>query len=89
MRSCGFKSRPGYHLVLKAAFGCFLCFSGKGREEWTIYAIASQRRNYIYVGLTFNLEARLERHNRRFEKTTKPCGPVYRQVDSSPAPGTI
>ena len=33
-----------------------------------VYALRSLTRNYIYVGLTSDLVARLERHN----KTTKP-----------------
>jgi len=40
-----------------------------------VYAIKSQVRNYIYVGLTSNLEARLLRHNSGFEQTTKPYLP--------------
>ena len=42
---------------------------------FTVYAISSQSRNYIYVGITSNLEARLVRHNSGFEKTTKPYAP--------------
>ncbi|WP_066223351.1 GIY-YIG nuclease family protein [Formosa haliotis] len=40
-----------------------------------IYAISSIHRNYIYVGMTENLEARVERHNSGREKTTKPYRP--------------
>ena len=36
-----------------------------------IYAISSLSKNYIYVGLTSNLEERLRRHNKGYEKTTK------------------
>ena len=42
---------------------------------FTVYAISSISRNYIYVGLTSNLENRLEYHNRRYERTTRPYRP--------------
>jgi putative endonuclease len=38
---------------------------------YTIYAIKSCTHNYIYVGQTNNLEERLKRHNRGYEKTTR------------------
>ncbi|QLE01501.1 GIY-YIG nuclease family protein [Galbibacter sp. BG1] len=41
----------------------------------TVYAISSTTRNYIYVGMTSNLEERLKRHNNGREKTTKPYLP--------------
>ena len=34
------------------------------------YAIKSKNRNYIYVGLTTNLEERLNRHNSGTNRTT-------------------
>ena len=37
-----------------------------------VYAIKSECRNYIYVGLTNNLERRLSEHNVGKNKTTKP-----------------
>jgi putative endonuclease len=40
-----------------------------------VYAISSQSRRYIYVGLTDNLERRLEEHNNGYNKTTKPYIP--------------
>ncbi len=40
-----------------------------------IYAISSLHRNYIYVGMTKNLEERVERHNSGREKTTKSYRP--------------
>jgi putative endonuclease len=42
---------------------------------FTVYAIKSVSRNYIYVGLTSNLQSRIERHNLGYEKTTKPYAP--------------
>jgi len=42
---------------------------------YIVYAIKSQSRNYIYVGMTSNLEERLHRHNAGYERTTKPYRP--------------
>ncbi|MEL7220119.1 MAG: GIY-YIG nuclease family protein [Bacteroidota bacterium] len=42
---------------------------------YKVYAIASINRKYIYVRITSNLDNRLERHNRGYEKTTKPYSP--------------
>ena len=36
-----------------------------------VYAISSLNHNYIYVGMTANLEERLKRHNDGRERTTK------------------
>lgn len=50
---------------------------------FTVYAISSINRNYIYVGLTSNLEERLKRHNGLREKTTKAYAPfelIYTEV---------
>ena len=40
-----------------------------------IYAIKSTSRNYIYVGITNNLERRLSEHYNGLSKTTKPYRP--------------
>ena len=48
-----------------------------------MYAISSISRNYIYVGLTSNIEARIKRHNLGYEQTTKPYKPfllIYSEV---------
>ena len=42
---------------------------------YKVYAISSLERNYIYVGLTSNIDARLVRHNKGYERTTKPYSP--------------
>ena len=42
---------------------------------YTVYAIKSRSRNYIYVGLTSNLKERLDRHNNGTNKTTSPYAP--------------
>ncbi|HPC34315.1 MAG TPA: GIY-YIG nuclease family protein [Candidatus Absconditabacterales bacterium] len=43
--------------------------------HYTVYAIKSKGRNYIYVGLTNNLERRFNEHNLGKEKTTRPYSP--------------
>lgn len=40
-----------------------------------VYAISSVVRNYIYVGMTKDVDARLARHNKGREKITKPYAP--------------
>jgi putative endonuclease len=39
------------------------------------YAIKSKVRNYIYVGLSSNMERRLSDHNGKRNKTTAPYAP--------------
>ncbi|MEZ5006607.1 MAG: GIY-YIG nuclease family protein [Chitinophagales bacterium] len=53
---------------------------------YLVYAISSISRNYIYVGMTQNLEDRFRRHNRGYERTTKPYAPfvlLYSEVCST------
>ena len=48
-----------------------------------VYAISSLIKNYIYVGMTKDVELRLARHNKGREKTTKPYAPfrlIYTEV---------
>jgi putative endonuclease len=40
-----------------------------------VYAISSELKNYIYVGLTDNVDRRVSQHNAGYEKTTKPYKP--------------
>jgi putative endonuclease len=40
-----------------------------------VYAIKSQRRNYVYVGLTNNFDRRLLEHSSGQNKTTRPYAP--------------
>jgi putative endonuclease len=40
-----------------------------------VYAISSLNRNYIYVGLTNNIERRFSEHNTGRNKTTIPYSP--------------
>jgi putative endonuclease len=42
---------------------------------FTVYALKSIHKNYIYKGFTSNLEERLKRHNKEREKTTAPYRP--------------
>ncbi|CAN5265437.1 hypothetical protein BH09BAC1_BH09BAC1_17650 [soil metagenome] len=60
------------------------CFVGM----FYVYAISSIERNYIYVGLTSDLEARIERHNNGYEKTTSPYCPFkliyFEEVEDRP-----
>ena len=42
---------------------------------YKVYAIKSYSRNYIYIGLTHNLEDRLNRHNKGWERTTRAYAP--------------
>ena len=39
---------------------------------YSVYAIKSTKKNYIYVWLTNNLERRISEHNMGKERTTKP-----------------
>ena len=48
-----------------------------------VYAIKSVERNYIYVGLTNNLERRLKQHDAGHEQTTRVYAPftlIYKEV---------
>ncbi|MCE7864795.1 MAG: GIY-YIG nuclease family protein [Bacteroidetes bacterium CHB5] len=40
-----------------------------------VYTLKSEARDYIYVGLTADLGARIARHNNGYECTTKPYRP--------------
>ena len=44
---------------------------------YIVYAIKSKIRNYIYVGMTSNLQERMRRHNKGYVKTTR----AYRPFD--------
>jgi putative endonuclease len=54
--------------------------------SYFVYALKSQSRNYIYVGLTNNLERRIFQHQTGKERTTKPYRPytlIYYESFSS------
>jgi len=40
-----------------------------------VYALKSEVKDYIYVGLTDNIERRFSQHNLGYERTTKPYKP--------------
>jgi putative endonuclease len=42
---------------------------------WFVYAIESLTHNYIYVGLTSNVDRRVRQHNEGRERTTRPYCP--------------
>jgi putative endonuclease len=42
---------------------------------YTVYALSSCQKKYIYVGMTNNLARRIAEHNNGFNKTTKPYAP--------------
>lgn len=53
---------------------------------FTTYAIQSKTKNYIYVGLTSNLERRIEEHNRGKNRSTKAYVPfelIYSKIFST------
>ena len=45
------------------------------RRMTTVYAIRSLHRNYIYVGITNNLDRRIKEHNKGYNKKTRIYGP--------------
>ena len=49
--------------------------SHKRFEMFYVYAISSSERNYIYVGLTNNIDRRFEEHNSGNNKTTRAYRP--------------
>ena len=42
---------------------------------FSVYAIRSEIRPYIYVGLTADVKKRVAQHNAGYERTTKPYRP--------------
>jgi putative endonuclease len=42
-----------------------------------VYVLVSKTRNYIYVGMTDNLERRINYHNAGYNRTTKAYRPFY------------
>ena len=68
-RACWFESSSGHYKKLRG-IEAFILF-----KMFTVYAIKSLSRNYIYVGLTADLERRIGEHNSGKNKTTKPYRP--------------
>ena len=51
-----------------------------------VYVISSLEHNYIYVGLTIDIDSRIKRHNDGRERTTKPYRPyrlIYQEVSNT------
>jgi len=47
-----------------------------------VYAISSLIKEYIYVGMSKDINTRIERHNKGYERTTKPYIPfelIYKE----------
>ncbi|MCF8305091.1 MAG: GIY-YIG nuclease family protein, partial [Ignavibacteriales bacterium] len=44
---------------------------------YSVYAIRSINRNYIYIGLTNNIRRRFADHNSGYNRTTKPYAPFH------------
>jgi len=40
-----------------------------------VYVISSINRNYTYIGITDNLQRRINQHNKGYNRTTKPYKP--------------
>jgi len=54
-----------------------------GLMGYFVYAISSLKQNYIYVGLTNNLDDRINRHNSGRERTTRFYAPfqiIYTEI---------
>lgn len=52
-------------------------------DMYFVYAISSKTQNYIYVGLTIDIELRINRHNDGRERTTRfyrPFELIYSEV---------
>ena len=49
--------------------------TNENAKNWTVYALQSLIRNYIYVGMASDLEKRIKQHNDGHERTTKPYAP--------------
>ncbi len=47
----------------------------KSNSMFYVYVIKSKFRNYIYIGLSNNLDRRLKEHQEGLNKTTKPYRP--------------
>jgi len=52
---------------------------------FSVYALSSETRNYIYVGMTSNLQERIKFHNNGYERTTNPYRP-FRLIYSEDFP---
>ena len=55
---------------------------------WFVYVLKSLKDKNLYIGLTSNLDNRIERHNNGYEKTTRSRRPFrllhFEQFESRP-----
>ena len=45
------------------------------KEKYYVYALKAETRDYIYVGITNDINRRVSEHNKGYNKTTKPYRP--------------
>ena len=64
---------PSVHKLTQFIEWAFFMF--KMEKTYYVYALSSSIKQYIYVGLTDDLDRRLAEHNRGYNKTTKPYAP--------------
>ncbi len=50
--------------------------AGALEMKWWVYALASEKKNFIYVGMSSNLKVRLARHHRGNVPSTKAYLPL-------------
>jgi putative endonuclease len=62
-KSCKLSFKPGWRLPAGR--------QGTGRRMLFVYALQSQQKNFIYVGMTDNIERRLKEHNSGNVRSTK------------------
>jgi len=54
-------------------------------DSYFVYAISSLSQNYIYIGITDNLERRINQHQSGYNRSTKPFRPfklIYFEITS-------
>ncbi len=56
---------------------------------FTIYAIKSVKHNFIYVGITTNVDERIKRHNSGYNHSTKAFAPFVLFYTETAENGTI
>ena len=45
--------------------------------KYYVYALSSEIKDWIYVGMTNNFKRRIEEHNRGYNRSTKPYKPFH------------
>jgi putative endonuclease len=62
---------------LEIAIRFFLLAGFNFPDMFYVYVLVSETRNYIYVGMTDDIERRINYHNLGYNKTTKAYRPFY------------